>query len=100
MKEVTILSQSPFRAALSGEIDAGNAEDFYAEAAAYYDRAPSDITFECEKLEFLDSTALGTFVKLFKHIKAQGHTLRLKGLNARLKKLFVICALDQIMEIE
>ena len=29
-----------------------------------------------------------------------GHGLKLTGLNPRLKKLFVICALDKIMEIE
>ena len=99
MKEITILGRSPVRIALSGTIDSSNAEDFFAEVIALYNGAPSDITFECEQLEFIDSTALGIFVKLLKHAKTDGYTVRLTGLSARLKKLFVICALDRIMEI-
>lgn len=100
MKEVTLLTNSPFTLALSGVIDSGNAEEFYAAVRAYYGQSDSDIVFSCEKLEFLDSTALGTFVKILKFVRMNGHGLKLTGLNPRLKKLFVICALDKIMEIE
>ena len=100
MKEVTLLSRSPFTVALSGVIDSGNAEEFYAEVRGLYGQSASDIVCECEKLEFIDSTALGTFVKLLKFVRTDGHTLVLKGLRERLIKLFVICALDKIMEIE
>ena len=34
--------------ALSGDIDLGNAETFYAETLAAYQAAPADITFDCE----------------------------------------------------
>ena len=100
MKEVTLLTNSPFTLALSGVIDSGNAEEFYAAVRAFYGQSDSDIVFSCEKLEFLDSTALGTFVKILKLVKMNGHGLRLTGLNPRRKKQLVICALDKIMEIE
>lgn len=101
MQEITVLERSSvLRIALSGDIDAENAEEFYAEVMSLYQAAPCDIVFECEKLAFIDSTTLGTFVKLLKHVKTDGFALRLKGLQPRLKKLFVICALDTIMEIE
>lgn len=101
MQEVTILQRFPaLIAALSGEIDSANADEFYEEIRALYDRAPADVTFECEKLAFIDSTALGTFVKLLKHVKEGGHVLRFRGMQPRIKKLFVICSLDTIMEIE
>lgn len=101
MQEIKVLQTSPdVVVALSGEIAAENADEFYAEIRSLYDRKPADITFDCEKLSFIDSTTLGTFVKLLKCVKTDGHSLRLKRLQPRLKKLFVICALDTIMEIE
>lgn len=100
MREVTISEADVLNVALSGEIDSGNAEEFYGEVIAAYAAAPRDIVFECGELEFIDSTTLGTFVKILKHVKTDGHKMTLRGLSPRLKKLFVICALDTIMEIE
>lgn len=88
------------RFALFGDIDAGKSDTMYAEFLAAYETAPANVTFECEALDFIDSTTLGTFVKILKRVKTDGNALKLKGLQARIKKLFVICALDTIMEIE
>ena len=100
MQEVILKSAKPvLEFALSGEIDSENADEFFAEVMKAYAPAPNDIVFECSALEFIDSTTLGTFVKILKHAKTDGHKLRLNGLSPRLKKLFVICALDTIMEI-
>lgn len=101
MQEVKQIQKTPALVfALSGEIDSGNAEEFYGEVTAAYAIEPQDVVFECAELEFIDSTTLGTFVKILKKVKQDGHTLRITKLQPRLKKLFVICALDQIMEIE
>lgn len=98
MREVRILETQPnLSVALSGEIGSENADEFYAEVAGAY--ASGDIVFYCSQLEFIDSTTLGTFVKILKQVKTGGGTLRLTALSARIKKLFVICALDKIMEI-
>ncbi len=101
MEQVIIKETEPqLKIVLSGEIDAGNAEEFYGEVMAAYNAAPRDILFLCEGLAFIDSTTLGTFVKILKHVRTDGNGMRLSGLQPRLKKLFVICALDTIMEIE
>ena len=59
-----------------------------------------DVAFDCAALEFIDSTTLGTFVKIFKQLKVDGNRLILKNVRPRIKKLFEICALDRIMEFE
>ena len=84
---------------LSGEIDAASSEDFYAEVTAIYANDPKDMVFDCTALEFIDSTTLGTFVKIYKNIVADGHKLTLVNVRPRIKKLFEICALDKRMEI-
>ena len=85
--------------ALSGDIDAGNADEFYAVIATEYDKTPADLYFDCAELAFIDSTTLGTVVKILKKVKADGRVMTLGALQPKIKKLFLICALDKIMEI-
>lgn len=102
MQEVVIkdLVDGVLRVELSGDIDLGNAEEFYAVVSQAYAQNPASIHFDCASLNFIDSTTLGTFVKILKMVKTDGHTLRLAALQPKIKKLFLICALDSIMEIE
>ena len=64
-----------------------------------YKATPADLVFDCEALNFIDSTTLGTFVKILKTVKSDGHTMKLIGLQPKIKKLFLICSLDNVMEI-
>ena len=86
--------------ALYGEIDSAVSDDFYSQVSAIYSHDKKDIEFDCSALTFIDSTTLGTFLKIFKHLKQDGHTFALKNVQQRIKKLFQICALDTIMEID
>lgn len=101
MQEVIIkgFEDGALQVALSGEIDLGNAEEFYQSVAEGYKANPGDVCFDCQALEFIDSTTLGTFVKILKTVRADGYKMRLKNLQPKIKKLFVICSLDSIMEI-
>ena len=101
MQEVQVKSMqnNELIIALCGELHSVNAEEFLTVTLSAYEKSPLDVTFDCQDLNFLDSTALGTFVKIFKTLKADGKKMRLINLQAKLKKLFVICSLDTIMEI-
>ena len=50
-------------------------------------------------MTFIDSTMLGTLVKIFKELKADGFKVSLTNVQPRIRKLFEICSLDTIMEI-
>ena len=100
MQQVKLLSaDEKLVIALTGEIDAATSEDFYAQVCAIYEHDKKDVEFDCAALEFIDSTTLGTFVKLFKKVRVDGNGFRLVNVRSRIKKLFEICALDRIMEI-
>ncbi len=100
MEEMVIVDEGKeWGITLSGELDFGKAEEFFEGVIQTYNAAPKNIRFDCAALEFIDSTILGTFVKILKTVQANGNTLRLTGLQPKIKKLFVICALDGIMEI-
>lgn len=100
MQQVKLLStEERLVFSLSGEIDAATSEDFYAQVTAAYGHDKKDVTFDCAALTFIDSTTLGTFVKIFKRLKADGHSMVLDRVRPNVKKLFDICALDTLMEI-
>lgn len=85
---------------LKGEIVSANADEFFSAVMDEFERNKADITFDCSALTFIDSTTLGTFVKIFKRVKTAGRSMRLIRLQEKIKKLFTICSLDSIMEIE
>ena len=101
MQQVKLISTDDKMAfSLTGEVDSATSEDFYAEVKAAYLHDKKDVEFDCTLLTFIDSTMLGTFVKLFKELKADGNKLSLKNVQPRIRKLFEICSLDRLMEIK
>ena len=100
MQQVKLLSADErLIFSLSGEIDAATSEDFYAQVCAAYEHDKKDVTFDCAALPFIDSTTLGTFVKILKKLKSDGHEMVLDKVRPNVKKLFEICSLNTIMEI-
>ena len=101
MEEVKIVGYdgTTLEIALSGDIDLGNAEAFYQAVSVAYAENKGNVAFDCERLDFIDSTTLGTFVKILKALKVDGYSMKLMNLQPKLKKLFLICSLDTIMEI-
>lgn len=100
MQQITLVKNSDkLEFKLSGEIDSANSDDFLAEVESVYKKDKKDIEFDCAALTFIDSTMLGTFVKILKTLKADGKKMSLFNVQPRIRKLFEICALDTIMEI-
>ena len=102
MEQVQILCRDAdyLKIVLSGDIDLGNAEAFYNEVTIAYKEMPVNILFDCEKLNFIDSTTLGTFAKILKMVKPDGYGVRLTNLQPKIKKLFTICSLDKIIQLD
>lgn len=100
MQQVQLLSaEEKLVFGLSGEIDSATSEDFLAQVVCAYEHDKKDVVFDCSALTFIDSTTLGTFVKIFKKLKADGFGMVLEGVRPNIKKLFDICALSKVMEI-
>jgi anti-anti-sigma factor len=85
---------------LTGEIDIVNAEEFYIETEKIYLQNFKDIEFDLSGVKFIDSTALGTFVKISNLLKKDGKKLTVKKLREQIKRLFLICSLDSVINIE
>ncbi|OXS74576.1 anti-sigma factor antagonist [Domibacillus enclensis] len=84
---------------LAGEIDAYTAPKLRETAFPYTEKQGADIVIDLSGVTYMDSTGLGVFVGLFKSLNANNGTLKLTGLSDRLKRLFDITGLADIMNI-
>jgi anti-sigma B factor antagonist len=85
---------------ISGEIDIFSAPDFKEQVGSIIESGAAVVVFDCECLEYIDSTGLGVFVSFLKKANQNECVLRLKNLKASVLKLFVITGLDRILNIE
>ena len=85
---------------LSGEIHASVYEEFDSVIFNSYNADKCDVVLDCKNLAFIDSTILGAIVRVFKQLKSDGKKLTVKNLSPRIRKLFEICALDKLLELE
>jgi len=83
----------------AGEIDAYTAPKLREELLSLAEAGKKSITVNLQDVSYLDSTGLGVFVGVFKQLKANGGELRLIHLSDRLKRLFEITGLSNVMNI-
>ncbi|OLN21816.1 anti-anti sigma factor [Domibacillus antri] len=84
---------------LAGEIDAYTAPQLRETAFPYTEKKQASVVIDLSGVTYMDSTGLGVFVGLFKSLNANDGTLKLVGLSDRLKRLFDITGLADIMNI-
>ena len=84
---------------VSGEIDAFTAPKLREELLPLADGQTPSIIVSLKNVSYLDSTGLGVFIGLFKQVKKNNGELRLIDLSDRLKRLFEITGLNNIITI-
>ena len=85
---------------VTGEIDIFNSGDFKSELMEAVTENPKDLRINCEKLKYIDSTALGSLVAVLKNVKVYQGEIFLMNLRSSLIKLFKITNLDKAFIIE
>ena len=84
---------------LEGEIEVNVVADFKKQMDELLLKCPN-IDFDCENLEYIDSTGLGAVVYVYKKAKEIGGTVRVLKLKKYIYKLFEITALNRLFDIE
>ncbi|MBF1294989.1 MULTISPECIES: STAS domain-containing protein [unclassified Parvimonas] len=83
---------------LQGDLDINSNKEFKEKVNSV--QGVKKITVNCENLSYIDSTGLGAFISIYKHIKEKGEKLVITGLKPHIKKIFLITDLDKVFEIE
>lgn len=96
---VTEQTDDRVKVAIAGEIDAFTAPKLRETLDPISKKENLTLIADLSEVNYMDSTGIGVFVGLFKGIKANGGHLQLVGLSDRLKRLFDITGLADIMDI-
>ena len=83
---------------LQGDLDINSNKEFKEKINSV--QGVKKIIVNCENLSYIDSTGLGAFISIYKHIKEKGEKLVITGLKPHIKKIFLITDLDKVFEIE
>lgn len=84
---------------LGGEIDAYTAPQLRDTLFPLSEKEKVNMVVNLTEVGYMDSTGLGVFVGVFKNIRSKNGELKLIGLSRRLKRLFEITGLAEIMDI-
>lgn len=85
---------------IRGEIDAHTAPVLREKLEQHQNIEGLNAELDLSDVDYMDSTGLGVFVAFYKSVNAKGGHVKLKGLSSRLKRLFDITGLGDIMDIE
>jgi anti-anti-sigma factor len=58
------------------------------------------VIVDCNKLEYISSAGLSVLVETYKRLSAAGHSLRLTGMQPRVRTVFSLSGLDRILKID
>jgi len=92
-------AQNAWIVKLDGELDVYNVAKMTEGVQQKLNEKLAKVIFDCDKLDYIDSTGLGALVKIFKMVKDYGG-VKLSKLKKHLSKVIYITELDKLFEIE
>lgn len=84
---------------LTGELDASNAVQVDAELIFLLKKLPKQIWIDGMDLNYVSSAGLGVFLSHLPSIKNHNINLVFFGLNAKIRNVFNILGLDELLQI-
>lgn len=84
---------------LIGEVDVYSAAQAKQSMHELIDSGANHLVIDMNNTDYLDSTAMGVLVGVLKKVAENGGWVRLVGLKPRVRRLFEITRLDQILPI-
>ena len=85
---------------LSGEIDIYNADELKSAINRLIGEKEKSIVFNCDELNYIDSTGLGVLAAAANRIKDYDGKVRIINLKPHIGKVFYLTGLTRIMDIE
>lgn len=83
-----------------GEIDIYTSPELKEKLSEALNDKKADIVIDGKKLDYLDSTGLGSLISIFKLAKENKNKIYIRNLKPNIRKLFDITELDKVFEIE
>ena len=84
---------------LAGEVDLNCSVELRGHLLESLETKPARLILDLSEVSFMDSSGLATLVEALQLSRKQAISLRLSGLQPRVKSLFEIARLDQLFEL-
>ncbi|WP_237037038.1 STAS domain-containing protein [Mediannikoviicoccus vaginalis] len=84
---------------LDGDLDAYSSDEF-KDAVLKQLPGSKDILINAKKLNFIDSTGLGSLISIYNTIKEQEKTISIEEIKPNVKQIFEITELDKLFNIK
>jgi anti-sigma B factor antagonist len=86
---------------LNGEVDAFTATDLKKEILDLTESTETkQLVLQMSGVSYMDSTGIGVIIAGYKSAKKNGSSLIVQGLSSRVKRLFDITGLSEIVEVK
>lgn len=85
---------------LSGEVDVYTAAKLKETLTPLAEQEDKELVVDLSNINYIDSTGLGIFIGALKTTEKSNSTLKLTGLNERVRKLFEITGLNEVIDIQ
>lgn len=84
---------------LEGDLDFHSSPDLRRELTKLVEHQAPKVLIDFQKVSYIDSSGLATFVELFQRMKRYGGKLVLFSMNASVRSVFEISKLDTIFKL-
>ncbi|MDL2237617.1 STAS domain-containing protein [Christensenellaceae bacterium OttesenSCG-928-K19] len=85
---------------VEGDIDVNSVRQLKKELEENIEAFQPDVIIDCSKLNYIDSTGLGTLVSVLKKVQKYDGKIRITALKPYLFKIFEVTGLAGLFEIE
>lgn len=92
-------SWSGYRVLLIGEVDLTLAHQWDQVFETLEDGDPADVTVDLSAATFIDSSALGSFVRLHRTVSARGHGTTLTGVAGSVARTISLAGIDRLISV-
>ncbi len=83
-----------------GEIDASSSIQLDEAIGEIVAEGPSNLIVDCSELSYISSAGLGVFMSYIEEFRKQDASLVIFGLNPKVRNVFDILGLDQLLTIK
>lgn len=84
---------------MKGKLTINNAQGFFSQTESLLNSGEKKLLLNMSDLNFIDSTGLGTIIRLSKRINEDHCRLRLSNLQPKIMKIVELTRLDNILSI-
>lgn len=100
MKTEITRKESAVVVAIDGRLDTVHAKEFETAIAPLLQDKEIEIVVDCEKMAYISSSGLRTFMLLLKASKANNNKLVLEKMNAEIKSVFDMTGFSNLFVIQ